>query len=120
MTVVPHIWQAWARQDLTEIAAVITPGIKTNILAPVVLKTKILKDSTKGLLDVYQPTSSNPQGRPQGWPKHWLYTRAKGELSEDARPLPGEANSILNLQLLSPSSQGHYRTMVLKLTYSLK
>lgn len=62
MIVVPHIWQAWARQDLTEIAAVITPGMKTNILAPAILKTKILKDSKKGLLEVYQPISSNPQG----------------------------------------------------------
>lgn len=38
------------------------PGMKTNILAPAILKTKILKDSKKGLLEVYQPISSNPQG----------------------------------------------------------
>lgn len=60
----PHL-AASARQNLTETAAVITPGVKTN-MAPAILKTKILKDSKKGLLELFQPISSDPQGRLQG------------------------------------------------------
>lgn len=65
VTVGPHIWQARARGNLTQTANVIAPGMKTN-MAPAILKTKILKDSRKGLLELYQPISSNPQARPQG------------------------------------------------------
>lgn len=100
MTVVPHIWQAWGRWDLTEIVTVITPGMKTK-MAPAILKTKILKDSKKGLLELYQPMSSTLGEDLEGGQITGYTHEPRWSSLRMPRPLPGEANSILNCQLPS-------------------
>lgn len=85
MTVVLHIWQAWARRDvkLTEIAAVITPGMKPN-MAPAILSTRTsdtTKDSTRNSISPLLQTRKDPRG---GRPHH---KKVKGALSEDTKAL---------------------------------